>query len=79
MDRKKLHDLIDDFKRYAIVLLAVSTFLYIGLFIPESHMNLSQQEEYVLLSATTVLLFSSVICFKQSLKYRKQLEELEDE
>ncbi|MDQ0161262.1 YrhC family protein [Aeribacillus alveayuensis] len=78
MEKKKLYDLMLDFKRYAMILLAISTFLYIGLFIPEGYVVLTTKEQLGLLSVTSVLLFSSLFCFWLSLKYRHQLDDLDE-
>lgn len=78
MNKRELHELMVDFKQYAIVLLAVGTFLYMGVLIPEEYVYRTKIEEYVLLGATTLFFVFSIICFQRSLKYRKQLESMDE-
>ncbi|WP_243290636.1 YrhC family protein [Bacillus sp. FJAT-47783] len=78
MNKQQINELMVDFKHYAFVLLALSAFLYMGLFIPDEYVRRSSGEEVVLLSITTVLLTASVYCFQRSLKYQKQLKNIDE-
>lgn len=76
MDHKKLKELADDFKHYALVLLAVATFLYIGLWIP----NKAPQdvfEKTLLAVASFFLLTASAVCSILSSKYQKKLDDID--
>ncbi|KKI88533.1 hypothetical protein WQ54_30515 [Bacillus sp. SA1-12] len=76
MNKKDIQSLMVDFKQYAFILLAVSVFLYIGVVLPDH----GKPEIYdIALMITTVLfLLGAFVCFKASLKYKKQLDKLED-
>lgn len=75
MNKKKLQALMVDFRQYAFILLAVSVFFYIGVVLPDE----GKKEIYdiVLMFSTLFLLMGSFVCFKISLKYKKQSEELD--
>ncbi|MDQ0231555.1 YrhC family protein [Metabacillus malikii] len=76
MEKKKLHGLMIDFKNYAIILLAVSTFLYIGVVIPDQ--GKSELYDIILMVSTIALLVISFLCFKRSLFYKKQYDNIEE-
>ncbi|QGQ47351.1 YrhC family protein [Metabacillus sediminilitoris] len=75
MNKKKLQSLILDFKNYAFILMAVSVFLYIGVILPDQ----GKEEIYdmILMITTVLFLLASFVCFKTSLKYKKQLDKHE--
>lgn len=77
MNKKKLQALMIDFKQYAFILLAVSVFLYIGVVLPDE----GKKEIYdiVLMITTLLFLVGSFFCFKISLNYKKQSEELDEQ
>jgi len=78
VNKKQIRELMMDFKQYAIVLLAIGTFLYVGMVIPDEYVSRSSMEEYALLGATTLLFIFSILCFSRSLKYKKQLENMDE-
>lgn len=72
MEKKKLHALMIDFKQYAIILLAVSVFFYLGVMLPEG--DKKGIYDSVLMIATALFLIGSIFCFERSSNYKKQLE-----
>ena len=73
MNKKALQALATDFKNYAFVLLAASVFLYIGVLLPDQgHHDIY---DIVLMITTILFLVSAFLCFKLSIKYKKQLDE----
>lgn len=72
MEEKKLKELIEDYKHFALVLLAVGTFLYIGIWIP-NHSPRTNIQEIMLIGTSTMMLASSILFFKLSSKYQKSL------
>jgi NhaP-type Na+/H+ or K+/H+ antiporter len=76
MNKKKLQALIIDFKQYAFILLAVSVFLYIGVTLPDQ--GKAEIYDNVLMITTILCLISAFVCFKTSLKYKKQLDQTEE-
>ncbi|OAS84994.1 YrhC family protein [Metabacillus litoralis] len=76
MNKKKLQALIIDFKQYAFILLAVSVFLYIGVTLPDQ--GKAEIYDNVLMITTILCLISAFVCFKTSLKYKKQIDQIEE-
>jgi NhaP-type Na+/H+ or K+/H+ antiporter len=76
MNKKKLQALIVDFKQYAFILLAVSVFLYIGVTLPDQ--GKAEIYDNVLMITTIFCLISAFVCFKTSLKFKKQLDQFEE-
>lgn len=76
MSKKSLQALVIDFKNYAFVLLATSVFLYIGVILPDQ----GKEEIYdvILMLTTALFLIGSFVCFKFSLKYKKQIDAQEE-
>jgi hypothetical protein len=62
-----------DFKRFAVTLLCVGAFFYLGSIIPSEGNTLIRT--YVIMGATTAFLFASIIFFLISSKYKKILAE----
>ena len=77
MNEKILRPLMIDFKRYAYALLAVSVFLYIGVLIPEQGQD-SSLKDFALMITTIVFLAGAFTCFKISLKFKKQIDKLQE-
>lgn len=73
MDKHKLKALMTDFKRFAYTFLAVSVFLYIGMIIPAQEMN-----DTLLIIATSLFLICSFFCFQKAIKYKKQLDQIDE-
>lgn len=61
-----------DFRNFAVVLIAISTFLYIGLLT-----KTKVQFEYlpVVVIGEFILIMFSFICFSISLKYKRKLQD----
>jgi hypothetical protein len=72
MEKKRLRALIIDFRQYAITLLAVSVFFYLGCVLPDQEKK--GIYDSVLMIATALFLIGSIICFERSSNYKKQLE-----
>ncbi|HZG73404.1 MAG TPA: YrhC family protein [Chondromyces sp.] len=73
---KDLQNKIDDFKHFAIILMAVSGFLYLGAVLPvEGKTSIGQQ---LLMGGTVLLLILGTLFFFFSSKYQKQLEDIEE-
>ncbi|WP_409301823.1 YrhC family protein [Peribacillus sp. SCS-155] len=65
-----------DFKQYAITLLCVGIFFYLGSVIPSKGKTMFDM--YGFMAATIVFLGLSVVFFIKSSKYNKQLSEMDD-
>ncbi|OLP65454.1 hypothetical protein BACPU_15420 [Bacillus pumilus] len=63
-----------DYKQYAFILLAVSTFLYIGTILPNQHVETFQK--MLIMGAECVFLLAAFVCVKRALFYQKKLKEL---
>ncbi|RUQ32860.1 hypothetical protein ELQ35_00690 [Peribacillus cavernae] len=62
-----------DFKRFAVILLCVSAFFYLGSVIPSAGKTMIGT--YVNMGATIVFIMASIIFFILSSKYKKILAE----
>ena len=76
MRKKKVKSLMEDYKQFAFTLLSVSAFLYIGTVIPNEGLGMDQNTMMML--ATCGFLAAAFFCVKRSLKYKKQLDEMEE-
>ncbi|EEL86134.1 hypothetical protein CN445_23865 [Bacillus cereus] len=74
---KELQEKIADYTRFAQVLLAISTFLMIGLLIPSGIKSMVQS--FVMMGSIIVFLVLSFFFFKRVKAMRDQLEESEYE
>ncbi|HZH60680.1 MAG TPA: YrhC family protein [Metabacillus sp.] len=77
MNKKALQALATDFKNYAFVLLAASVFLYIGVLLPDAEKHYIY--DIVLMITTVLFLAGAFVSFKMSLKYKKQLDNSENQ
>ncbi|MFS0861652.1 YrhC family protein [Fredinandcohnia sp. 179-A 10B2 NHS] len=75
-DVKTLRSKIADYTNFAYILLAISTFLYIGVIIPEER---APFQIYALMGFTLVLLSVAFVFFKAALKYKKQMNEIDEQ
>jgi hypothetical protein len=73
---KALFDKMTDFKRFAITLLAVGSFLYLGLIIPSAVK--SDRSLNIIILSSLVFLTLSVFFFIQSSICRERLLEMEE-
>ncbi|PMC39709.1 hypothetical protein CJ195_07275 [Bacillus sp. UMB0899] len=77
MNKKAIQALVTDFKNYAFVLLAASVFLYIGVVLPDQ--GKLGIYDTVLMITTILFLAGAFVSFKISLRYKKQLDETENQ
>ncbi|WP_164462212.1 YrhC family protein [Bacillus sp. FJAT-42376] len=68
--KKQWQDLVQDFKNYALVLLCVGTFFYIGVLVESGQ----KSEQYAMMGASGFMLAGAMICFHVSLVYKKKLQ-----
>ncbi|MFE9942286.1 YrhC family protein [Bacillus velezensis] len=76
MEKKRLKSLIEDFKHYAFILLAVSTFIYIGAVLPGQ--GLTAGQKMLMFVTDCVFLTGAYFCVDRSLIYKKRLEEADE-
>ncbi|HYK72268.1 MAG TPA: YrhC family protein [Pseudoneobacillus sp.] len=76
IEAKKIYEKMIDFHRFAIVLLAVGVFLYLGVIIPKDSMT--KMSQFVGMGGTILFLASSIFFFFQSKRLRKRLEDTDD-
>ncbi len=74
---KELHGKMADFKRFAITLLAVGAFLYLGVIIPDAAKSLLDLQ--LLMLASTAFLASAIFFFQKAKKCKQKLAEMEEE
>ncbi|EIJ78961.1 hypothetical protein PB1_15424 [Bacillus methanolicus PB1] len=73
---KKLYEKMVDYKRFAVVLLAVGAFFYLGAVIPSATKVMA--DLYIKMAATTGFLAGSVLFFILSKQCQTRLMELEE-
>lgn len=66
-----------DFKQFAITLLCVGSFFYIGTILPTG--DKAMIDTYVYMGATIMFLGISIVFFSLSKKYKKILAEMDDQ
>ncbi|MFS0668906.1 YrhC family protein [Peribacillus frigoritolerans] len=66
-----------DFKQFAITLLCVGSFFYIGTILPTG--DKAMIDKYVYMGATIMFLGISIVFFSLSKKYKKILAEMDDQ
>ncbi|AOC91853.1 YrhC family protein [Bacillus amyloliquefaciens] len=76
MEKKRLKSLIEDFKHYAFILLAVSTFIYIGAVLPGQGLTVGQK--MLMFVTDCVFLAGAYFCVDRSLIYKKRLDEADE-
>ncbi|WP_175990946.1 YrhC family protein [Bacillus sp. Marseille-Q1617] len=76
LNKKKLQDKMNDFKRYGFTLLALSVFMYLGVVIPSE--TVTEIKTMTLMSGTIVLLGLSLIFFTKAIKYKKDLQSVDE-
>lgn len=64
---------VEDYKRFAVTLLMISFFFFIGSVLPKEGLSISSRE--VLLVAATIAVCGSAAFFGLSAKYQKRAEE----
>jgi YrhC-like protein len=75
-NKKTLQKKIIDYKRFGFTLIALSTFLYLGVIIPAEGKTLVKI--YMLMGGTVVMLGTSFLFFLKAIKYKKQLHSMEN-
>jgi YrhC-like protein len=75
-NKKTLQNKIIDYKRFGFTLIALSTFLYLGVIIPAEGKTLVKI--YMLMGGTVVMLSTSFLLFLKAIKYKKQLHSMEN-
>lgn len=74
---KDLSGRLADYKRFAIVLLAVGVFFYLGVIIPAVHQVKWHDEAMTITSALT--LSASIFFFAKVKKFRKMISDMTDD
>ncbi len=72
---EKLTVKMTDYRHFAIILLCVGSFFYLGTILPSEGKTLYSTNGYLL--ASVIFLFASIACFWQATKCKKQLAENE--
>lgn len=75
-EAKRLFEKMVDFKRFAIALLAVGSFFYLGLIIPDTANTML--ELYIMAGSSAVFLIGSIFFFALSKHCRTKLNEMDD-
>lgn len=75
--KKKWSGLVTDYKQYAFILLAVSTFLYIGTIIPNQHIEASPK--MLMMGIDCVFLLAAFFCVRRAIFFQKKLQELDED
>lgn len=73
---KVLYEKMVDFKRFAIVLLATGSFLYIGMLLPSDRQT--EMNTTILMVFSLILLIASTVFFFRSKQCRSMLLETEE-
>ncbi|WP_010678214.1 YrhC family protein [Bacillus timonensis] len=69
---KNIRSKIADYTSFGYILLVLSSFMYIGIIIPEEH---SSFQIYTMMGSTLIFLSLSFTFFVLAIKYKKQIEE----
>jgi hypothetical protein len=77
LNKKTLQKKIIDYKRFGFTLIALSTFLYLGVIIPAEGKTLVKT--YMLMGGTVVMLGTSFLFFLKAIKHKKQLHSMENQ
>ncbi|KON86958.1 hypothetical protein AF332_09155 [Sporosarcina globispora] len=75
-EAKRIFEKMVDFKRFAISLLAVGSFFYIGLIIPDTANTVS--DLYIMAGSSLVFLIGSIYYFMLSKRCRNKLNETDE-
>ncbi|MBP3039355.1 hypothetical protein J9303_07635 [Bacillaceae bacterium Marseille-Q3522] len=76
-ETKKLYEKMRDVRCFAIVLLSVAVFFYLGTILPTKMTN-SDSDIFLLFGLSLAFLTGSLICFLREKKYRQRLLDSED-
>lgn len=74
--KRTIQQKMNDFKRFGFTLLALSVFMYLGVIIPTETVTPSKM--ITLMSGTVVLLGLSLIFFTKAIKYKKDLQSIDE-
>ncbi len=75
-DKKTIQQKVTDFKRFGFTLLALSVFMYLGVIIPSG--TAVHGKLITLMTGTVVLLGFSLIFFTKAIKYKKDLQSIDE-
>ncbi|MBN8200635.1 MULTISPECIES: YrhC family protein [Bacillaceae] len=75
-EAKHLFEKMVDFKRFAISMLAVGSFFYIGLIIPDTANTVS--DLYIMAGSSSAFLLGSILFFLFSKRCRSKLNETDE-
>ncbi len=75
-EAKILYQKMVDFKRFAITMLAVGSFFYIGLIIPDTANTVS--DLYIMAGSSSAFLIGSILFFILSRRCRTKLNETDE-
>ncbi|MFD1736670.1 YrhC family protein [Bacillus salitolerans] len=73
---KTIQDKIVDYTRFAMVLLAVSVFMFIGVIVPSE--GKQEIQTYTMMVSTIIFLAAALFFFQKVIGYKRQLAEMED-
>jgi predicted MFS family arabinose efflux permease len=73
---KKIYEKMVDFKQFAVVLLAVGVFFFLGVIIPSE--SKSEMDVNIMMIASMSFLAVSILFFIQSKQYQIKLMDMED-
>jgi NhaP-type Na+/H+ or K+/H+ antiporter len=74
--KRTIQQKMNDFKRFGFTLLALSVFMYLGVIIPTETVTPSKM--ITLMTGTVVLLGLSLIFFTKAIKYKKDLQSIDE-
>ncbi|CAM5585288.1 hypothetical protein [Bacillus safensis FO-36b] [Bacillus safensis subsp. safensis] len=66
-----------DYKQYAFILLAVSTFIYIGTILPNQHIEASPK--MLMMGIDCLFFLAAFVCVKRAIFFQKKLQELNED
>ena len=75
-NKKTIQHKINDFKRFGFTLLALSVFMYLGVIIPSE--TVTPVKTVTLMTGTVVLLGMSLLFFTRAIKYKKDLQSVDE-
>jgi NhaP-type Na+/H+ or K+/H+ antiporter len=74
--KRTIQQKMNDFKRFGFTLLALSVFMYLGVIIPTE--TVTPSKTITLMAGTVVLLGLSLIFFTKAIKYKKDMQSIDE-
>jgi hypothetical protein len=74
---KQLYEKMVDYKRFAVILLAVGVFLYLGVVLPTG--TKAVMELNIMMCASSILLAGSIFFFSYSKAYKTKLLDIDED